>query len=113
MDMDFDGVEDLVIVRYQMGAKEHPEYDVYRIVEERPFQIDYPPFIVERDRLTDYPEFDFKKKTIDCPVPEGSWKYDCRIIYGVSKKKKDIIKVNGREHYFNHIEEVRRIVFDE
>ena len=44
--------------------------------------------------MTDYPEFDFNKKTISCPYPEGGLSYGGRIIFGVSKMKKDIVTMN-------------------
>jgi len=114
-DMDFDGKEELVIVHYSWGVRFHDGYDIYRIVEGEPFLIDYPPY---NDNvkfwgfgMTDYPEFDYKKKTISCPSPEGEMTYGKRIIYGVSKKKKDIVVVNGRKHYFNHMVVIKEIEY--
>lgn len=114
-DMDFDGKEELVIVHYSLGVRFHDGYDIYRIVEGKPFQIDYPPF---NDNvkdwgfgMTDYPEFDYKAKTISCPYPEGEMTYGSRIIYSVSKKEKDTIVVNGKTHYYNHIEKIKEIEY--
>ena len=56
-------------------------------------------------------EFDFKKKTISCPYPEGELKYKGRIIYGVSKMKKDTVIVNGHRHLFNHMEIIKKIKY--
>ena len=36
-DLDFDGVEELVIVHHSMGVRYHDGYDIYRIVEGEPF----------------------------------------------------------------------------
>ena len=116
LDLDFDGVEELVIVHHSMAVRYHDGYDVYRIVDGEPFLIDYPPYKNGGDDdfgMTDYPEFDFKKKTISCPYPEGELKWEGRIIYGISKRKKDIVNVNGRKHYFNHIEKIKEIKFDD
>ncbi len=93
-DLDFDGIEELVIVHHSMAVRFHDGYDVYRIVEGEPFLLDYPPYSIgiEDDGfgMTDYPEFDYKKKTIDCPYPEGpgGMGYMGRTIYGISKKTK-------------------------
>lgn len=115
-DMDFDGKEELVIVHYSWGVRFHDGYDIYRIVEGEPFRIDYPPY---NDNvkdwgfgMTDYPEFDYKAKTISCPCPEGEMTYGSRIIYGVSKKEKDIVVVNGKKHYFNHMEVIKEIKYE-
>ena len=117
MDLDFDGKEELVIVHKSMAVRYHDGYDVYRIVEGRPVLIDYPPYNDNKDGwgfgMTDYPEFDFKKKTISCPYPEGELKWDGRTIYGVSKKHKDTVVVNGKKHLFNHMEVIKEIKFDE
>lgn len=113
MDLDFDGIEELVIVHNSMGVRYHDGYDVYRIVEGRPVLINYPPY---NDNvadwgfgMTDYPEFDFKKKTISCPYPEGpgGLPYMGRTIYGISKIQKDTVVVNGRKHFFNHMEVIK------
>lgn len=105
-DMDFDGEDELVIVHYRVAVRNHDGYDVYRIVDGEPVLIDYPPFKTNDDfGMTDYPKFDYKKKTIECPYPEGELKYEGREIYGISKKKKDTIIVNERKHYYNHIEQ--------
>jgi hypothetical protein len=79
-----------------MGVRYHDGYDVYRIVEGRPVLINYPPYN-ENDAdwgfgMTDYPEFDFKKKTITCPYPEGEMKYEGCIIFGISKKRRGCSK---------------------
>lgn len=117
MDLDFDGIEELVIVHHSMGVRYHDGYDVYRIVEGRPVLINYPPYNDNVDDwgfgMTDYPEFDFKKKTIICPYPEGELHRTGCSIYGVSKKQKDTIIVNGRKHFFNHIELIKEIKYDE
>ena len=106
-DLDFDGIEELVIVHYSMAVRFHSGYDVYRIVEGKPVLIDYPPYKTNDDfGMTDYPEFDYKQKTISCPYPEGELHYIGRTIYGVSKKQKDTVVVNGRRHHFNHMEQV-------
>lgn len=110
-DMDFDGTKELVIVHYSIAVKNHDEYDIYRMVEDKPVLIDYAPYKTDF-RMTDYPEFDYKKKTIDCPYPEGTIKWEGHNIYGVSKKRKDTVVVNGRKHLFNHIELIREIKFD-
>lgn len=117
MDLDFDGIEELVIVHHSMGVRYHDGYDVYRIVEGRPVLINYPPYNDNVDDwgfgMTDYPEFDFKKKTISCPYPERELHYVGRTIYGISKKQKDTIIVNGRKHFFNHIERIKEIKYGE
>lgn len=115
-DLDFDGVEELVIVHHSMAVRFHDGYDVYRIIEERPVLINYPPYNDWRKDsgfgMTDYPEFDYKSKTISCPYPEGELKWNGRITYGISKKKKDTVIVNGKEHYFNHMEVIREEKYD-
>ena len=114
MDLDFDGIEELVIVHLHMAVRYHDGYDVYRIVEGEPVLIDYPPYKTNDDfGMTDYPEFDSKKKTIDCPYPEGpgGFGYIGRTIYGVSKKQKDTVVVNGKKHLFNHMEVIEEIKF--
>ena len=46
--------------------------------------IDYPPYNDWREvcgfGMTDYPEFDYKKKTISCTYPEGELTWDGRTI---------------------------------
>lgn len=109
-DMDFDDIEELVIVHYTMAPRGHNGYDVYRIVEGQLFPICYPPYNNNKVHdwgMTDYPEFDYKAKTISCPYPEGEEKYDGRIIYGISKNQKDTIIMNGHKHIFNHIEKIK------
>ena len=104
-DMDFDGIAELIIVQQSNASRYRDCYNVYRIVEGKPFLIDYPPYYVRQcvgSGMSNYPEFDFKKKTITCPIPEGEIRYDCYDIYGISKKK-DVIVVNGHKHYFNKI----------
>lgn len=117
MDLDFDGIEELVIVHQSMGVRYHDGYDVYRIVEGRPVLIDYPPYNDWREvcgfGMTDYPEFDYKKKTISCPYPEGELTWDGRTIYGISKTQKDTVVVDGKKHLFNHMEVIEEIKFDE
>lgn len=72
-----------------MGVRYHDDYDIYRIVEEKPVLINYLPYNDNVEDwgfgMTDYPEFDFNKKTISCPDPEGSGglPYEGRIIYGI------------------------------
>lgn len=115
MDLDFDGTKELVIVHYTMAVRNHDSYDVYRLVNGKPVLINYPPYRPYEDTgMTDYPEFDFKKKTISCPYPEGpgGLGYEGRIIYGVSKQQKDTINVNGKKYYFNHIEVIDRIQYE-
>ena len=118
MDLDFDNVEELVIVHQSMAVRYHDGYDVYRIVEGMPFFMDYPPYNDNSKDwgfgMTDYPEFDYKKKTITCPYPEGpgGLPYLGQIIYGVSKKQKDTVVVNGKKHLFNHIEKIKEIKFE-
>ena len=113
MDLDFDGIEELVIVHLSVAVRYHDGYDVYRIVEGNPVLLDYPPYKTEDDfGMTDYPEFDYKKKTINCPYPEGEIEWDGRTIYGISKKQKDTVVVNGEKHFFNHIERIKEIKFD-
>lgn len=115
-DLDFDGVEELLIVHFTMAERYHSGFDVYRIVEGKPVLIDYPPYYsgcYDDMGMTDYPEFDYKKKTIECPYPEGELKWIGRIIYGVSKTEKDTVVVNGREYLFNHLEQIDHIKYDE
>ncbi len=114
-DMDFDGVEELVIVHYRAAVRYHDGYDVYRIVDGEPVLINYPPYKTNDDfGMTDYPEFDFKKKTITCIIPEGAVGEQCvELTYGISKTQKDTIVVNGRKHLFNHIEKIKEIKYDE
>ena len=115
MDLDFDGTKELVIVHYTMAVRNHDSYDVYRLVNGKPVLINYPPYRPYEDTgMTDYPEFDFKKKTISCPYPEGpgGLGYEGRIIYGVSKQQKDTINVNGKKYYFNHMEVIERIQYE-
>lgn len=114
-DMDFDGVDELVIVHYRVAVRYHDGYDVYRIVDGEPVLINYPPYKTEEYfGMTDYPEFDYKNKTISCPYPEGpgGLPYIGQIIYGISKRQKDTVVVNGRKHLFNHIEKIKEIKFD-
>lgn len=109
-DMDFDGEDELVIVHYRVAVRNHDGYDVYRIVDEDPVLIEYPPFKTNDDfGMTDYPEFDYKNKTITCPYPEGpgGLGYEGQVIFGISKKQKDTVVVNGRKHLFNHIEMIK------
>ena len=117
MDLDFDGIEELVIVHNSMAVRYHDGYDVYRIVEGRPVLIDYPPYHDNMEcwdfGMTDYPKFDYKKKTISCPYPEGEMKYAGRVIYGISKKQKDTVVIEGRKHLFNHMEIIDEIKFNE
>ena len=104
-DLDFDGVEELVIVHYAVAVRNHSGYDVYRMVDGVPMLIDYPPYKTNDDfGMTDYPEFDYQQKTISCPYPEGELKYKGYKRYGISKQEKDTVVVNGREYYYNHIE---------
>ena len=113
-DMDFDGVDELVIVHYSMADRYHNGYDVYRIVDGKPMPIDYPPYKSGKHKefgMTDYPEFDFKHNTITCSFPEGELKYEEQTVYGISDRKKDTIVVNGVKHYFNHIEQQKRVSF--
>lgn len=116
-DLDFDGIEELVIVHQSMGVRYHDGYDVYRIVEGRPVLIDYPPYNDWREvcgfGMTDYPEFDYKKKTISCPYPEGELTWDGRTIYGISKTQKDTVVVDGRKYFFNHLDVIEEIKYDE
>ena len=114
-DLDFDGIDELVIVHYSMAVRYHDGFSVYRMVDGEPFLIDYPPYNTGEYKsfgMTDYPEFDFEKKIIDCPYPEGEMKWDGRTIYGVSKARKDTIVVNGKEHFFNHLEVIEEIKFE-
>lgn len=102
-DLDFDGIAELVIPHKGTAVKYHDCYDIYRIIENTPILIDYEPY----KNMTDYPEFDFKTKTISCPYPEGSMRYDGITTYGVSKTQKDVILVNGKKHYLNKIVIIR------
>lgn len=113
-DLDFDGEDELVIVHLAMGVRQHSGFDVYRIVDGEPVLIDYPPYKTNDDYgMTDYPEFDFKKKTITCVIPEGSVGENGEVItYGISKKQKDTVIVNGRKHYFNPMEVIDEIEYD-
>ena len=113
-DLDFDGIKELVVVHFTCAVREHSGYDVYRIVEGEPVFMDEPPYnddVNDDFGMTDYPEFDFKKKTISCPYPEGELKYKGRIIYGVSKMKKDTVIVNVHRHLFNHMEIIKKIKY--
>ena len=113
MDLDFDGIEELVVVHHSMGVRYHDGYDVYRIAEGCPVLIDYPPYNDWRKDcgfgMTDYPEFDYKKKTISCPYPEGELKWIGRTVYGISKRRKDTVVVNGMKHLFNHMEVIEEM----
>ena len=116
MDLDFDGVDELVIVHYSMAVRYHSGYSVYRIVDGEPVLLNYPPYYTdpnEKYGMTDYPEFDYNQKTISCTYPEGNggYPYVGRITYGVSKTEKDTVIVNGKKHFFNHIEPVEEIVY--
>lgn len=117
-DLDFDGVEELVIVHHSMAVRFHDGYDIYRIVEGQPFLIDYPPYNQDYKNwgfgMTDYPEFDFDRRTISCPYPEGpgGLGYNGRKIYGISKTRKDTVVVNNRKHSFNHIEAMKEEKYD-
>ena len=116
IDLDFDGIDELVIVHYTMAVRNHSSFDVYRIVEGLPCLIDYPPYHnadIDDYGITDYPEFNYKKKTISCPYPEGEMKYAGRVIYGISKKQKDTVVIEGRKHLFNHMEIIDEIKFNE
>lgn len=110
-DLDFDGIRELVIVHYSCAGRYGNGYSVYRIVEGNPIFLDYPPFNkicdYNGDGMTDVPIFDYRKKTVTCPYPEGEFKRIGQKVYAVSRKKKDIIKINGRNHYFNHLVLVR------
>ena len=118
MDLDFDGIDELVIVHKSMAVRYHDGYDVYRIVDGEPILLDYPPYNNNKADwgfgMTDYPEFDFQKKTISCPYPEGpgGLPYEGRTIYGISKKQKDTVIVNGKKHYFNHLEVIKEIKYN-
>lgn len=115
MDLDFDGKEELVVVHYACATRQHSGFDVYRIVEGKPFQIDYPPYKSgDNDDfgMTDYPEFNYRNKTITCPYPEGELSYNGCLVYGISKTKKDIVNANGRKYYFNHLELVKEIQYE-
>ena len=59
--------------------------------------------------MTDYPEFDYKKKTISCPYHEGEFKWIGRTVYGISKRRKDTVVVNGMKHLFNHMEVIEEM----
>ena len=61
--------------------------------------------------MTDYPRFDYRKKTISCPIPEGELKYNKMVIYGISTEKEKII-VYGRNHYFNKLEKIKLLKFE-
>ena len=116
-DLDFDGVDELVIVHYTCAVRNHSGFDVYRIVEEQPILIDYPPYyngeICDDYGMTDYPEFDYKKKTISCPYPEGELTWMGRTVYGISKTRMDTVVADGKKHLFNHMEVIEEIKFDE
>ena len=117
-DVDFDGAQELVIVHYSMAVRYHSGYSVYRIVKGTPILIDYPPYWSgEYDDfgMTDYPEFDKRTKTISCPSPEGTgaFPYAERVIYGISKKEKDTVLIHDSKYYFNHMEVVKRIKYDD
>lgn len=105
-DLDFDDKPELVIVNLGMGVRYHNTYDVYHIVGNTPVLMDYAPY----HNMTDYPEFDFKHKTILCPYPEGELNSDGKVIYGVSKKKYKMI-VHGKAYYFNKIIKIKDIKY--
>ncbi len=112
-DMDFDGIKELIVVEKSMGVRYHDAYLIYRIVEGTPELIKYPPYYTQDNEsnygITDYPEFDYKRKIISCPYPEGPGGsgYKGRKIYGISKSRKDTVVVNGRCYYFNHMEVIK------
>lgn len=117
-DVDFDGVKELVIVHYSMAVRFHSGYSVYRIVKGSPILIDYPPYWsgdYDDFGMTDYPEFDRNTRTISCPYPEGpgGLPYAGRIIYGISKMRKDTVQIHDSKYYFNHMEVVKRIKYDD
>ena len=104
-DLDFDDIPELIIVHNSLAVRWHNGYDVYHIVEGVPILMDKPPYYNADNNgfgMTDYPKFDFKRKIITCPIPEGELCYTDFIVYGISKKK-DKIKVNGRYHYLNKL----------
>ena len=116
LDLDFDGLEELVIVHLSMAVRNHSGYDVYRIVGRKPVLIDYPPYrsgCYSYLGMTDYPTFDYHLKTIDCPYPEGELRWDGHTIYGISKTRKDTVVVNGRSYLFNHLEVIEDVKFEE
>lgn len=114
MDLDFDGIEELVIVHRSMAERYHDGYDVYRMVGGEPVLIDYPPYNTNEEfGMTDYPTFDYQLKTIDCPYPEGELSWDGHTIYGISKTRKDTVVVNGRSYLFNHLEVIEDVKFEE
>lgn len=109
-DLDFDGIEELVIVHYSVAVRFYDGYDVYRIVDGRPILIKYPPFNECRDKWGFGMEaglwFDYEQKRIYRPYPEGeSWQGVK--VYTISRKKKDIVTIAGRKHYFNHLELIK------
>ena len=84
-------------------------------MEGEPFLINHSPYNDNVEEwgfgMTDYPEFDFKKETITCPYPEGDMKYEGCTILGISTKQMDTVTVNGRKHYFNHMEVIKEIKY--
>ena len=113
-DLDFDGVEELIIVHYSMAERYHSGYDVYRMADGKPVLIDYPPYKTNDGfGMTDYPEFDYQQKTIKCPYPEGPGGLGLTgcTIYGISKTQKDTVVVNGRKHLYNHMEQIEEIIY--
>jgi hypothetical protein len=114
-DMDFDGTPELIIVHQSEAVRFHDGYDVYRLVEDIPLLLSYPPYYNKGNHgfgMTDYPRFDLKKKTITSPLPEGELHYDCYDVYGIAKKK-EVVVVNGHKHYFNKIVKKATKQFDE
>lgn len=107
-DMDFDNIPELVVVHQSMAGRFHNEYDIYRLVEGKPILIDYPPYL----GITDYPEFDYKKKTISCPIPEGEVYRTSMEVYGISKRRKDVVIMNNRKHYFNKLVKIKTIKYE-
>lgn len=113
-DLDFDEIPELIIVHNSLAARWHNGYDVYHIVEGVPILMDKPPYYNADNNgfgMTDYPRFDYRKKTISCPIPEGEVKYDKMVIYGISTEKEKII-VDGRNHYFNKLEKIKLLKFE-
>lgn len=53
-------------------------------------EIVYPPY----SGVTDYPRFDYKKKTISCLIPKGEFRRTSMEVYGISKRRKAMMIIN-------------------
>lgn len=49
---------------------------------------------------------------ITYPEGLGGLPYEGRIRYGIGKRQKEVVTVNGRKHYFNKMEVTKEIKYD-